>query len=168
MRLGWNESHVNAYNQRQGKYPAKKQRKPETKKVALKPIVLSPDAIVAADIPWLTPRAGEWQRMHFRARKRVMVAIAKVVWVSIKAGVRPNLPLNKSHVVITRYGSVEPDPDGLNFVKPILDALQVASKRHPYGIGVIVDDSSAHCSYVSKWVKASRSSGRVTIEVFNG
>ena len=166
MRLNWSEKQLSQYQNRQAKYPAKKQARKQTKAAVTAPLERS-DALVFVELPWLVPMSNEWSRMHFAARKRAMVQIAQAVFVGMPKD-RSVFPLDKARVRITRHSSVQPDPDALNFVKPALDALQVASKRHPYGIGVIVDDSADHLFYEVRWVRAQRSAGRTLIEVWQG
>ena len=95
--------------------------------------------------------------------RRLMQQIAAVVAIQCPSLV--NAMLSGATVTITRLSSVEPDPDAVQFVKPILDALQPASKRHPYGIGVIVDDSAKHITLRTAWKRCAPKAGGVRIEV---
>lgn len=111
----------------------------------------------------LTPSGNEWQRMHFRARKRVMESVADQIRAQI-----PNasgIPFRRAKVRIIRRTSVKPDKDGLyGSVKPILDALQVKSKRHPYGASVIENDDDSIELDVT-WEKAPPKHGSVVVIV---
>lgn len=94
--------------------------------------------MIDVTIPLRTPTLNEWQRMHFGKRKRVGKDIA---W-AIRAELRPSgEPMKRCRITIERTSTQAPDHDGLiGGLKPLLDALQPASKRHPYGLGLIEDD----------------------------
>lgn len=93
-------------------------------------------------IPLRTPTLNEWQRMHWGKRRRVGQAMAWALLAALGQD-RPQHPLQRCSVHVERTSTREPDPDSLIAgLKPLLDALQPASKRHPYGIGLIVDDDA--------------------------
>lgn len=117
-------------------------------------------------LPFLTPLANQWQRMHYRTRRRVMDQIAACLALQKPSLVNRMLP--KAHVKIVRRTAVSAasmDRDGLQFVKPILDALQPASKRHPYGIGAIANDTIECLTYEVIMERAPPGGGCVRIEV---
>lgn len=89
-----------------------------------------------------TPTLNDWQRMHWARRRRIGHAIAWEIKAQSAQWAHAGRPLTRCHVQIWRESTQEPDHDGLiGGLKPLLDALQPASKRHPYGLGLIVDDS---------------------------
>lgn len=93
-------------------------------------------------IPIRTPTLGVWQRMHWGRRRQIGRDIA---WALLAAYPHRGDPIRKCRIRIERTSTQEPDKDGLyGGVKPLLDALQPASKRHPYGIGLIYEDNAKH------------------------
>lgn len=112
----------------------------------------------------LTPMRNALDRMHFRAKRRLHDCLAAAFREQL-----PNAsgtPFDSAKVEIIRQSSAEPDPDGLvGCVKPILDAMQVASKRHPYGAYIIVDDSHEHVDLSVRWEKAPPRKGRMLVLV---
>lgn len=74
-------------------------------------------------------------------------------------------PLPRARVKITRFSSQEPDADAIGFVKPILDAMQPVSKRHPYGVGFITNDTRDTLDLSVLWQHAPAKTGHVLIEV---
>ena len=90
-----------------------------------------------------TPTLNIWQRMHWARRRRIGHAIAwEIKAQSVQWARRDWRPLSRCHVQVWRESTQQPDHDGLiGGLKPLLDALQPASKRHPYGLGLIADDS---------------------------
>jgi len=97
---------------------------------------------IVFDIAERSPLQNEWQRMHWRRRGRVCR-----VWATLLFAAHPKLPrtpIARCAITIERFSTQAPDRDGrYGGVKPILDALQPASRTHPYGLGFIVDDSDA-------------------------
>jgi hypothetical protein len=151
----WSEAQLAAVQQRRASPARREPRKP-----AATPVAVGPDEI---EIPWLTPTPNQWQRMHFRAKRRVLEQLAQLTAVT-----RPHLvhrALTRARITVTRYSSVAPDPDAVTFVKPILDMLQRPSKRHPYGIGAIVDDDSKTVELVTEWKPCPPKLGRVIVKV---
>jgi len=88
-----------------------------------------------------TPLLNEWQRMHWRERKRCMESLA---WRLAAARPPASGPVQSCVILIerrTRSGP-RPDWDGLyGALKPILDCLVMPTRRNPHGLGVIADDS---------------------------
>lgn len=94
--------------------------------------------MIDVTIPLRTPTLNEWQRMHWAKRKRVGQDIA---WAILAAHPLRKEPMKRCLITIERTSAQAPDHDGLiGGLKPLLDALQPASKRHPYGLGLIEDD----------------------------
>lgn len=92
-------------------------------------------------LPYQTPTLNEWQRTHFRQKKKIVEDMA---W-QFRAQWTPTKPIAKAFVVVERYCR-GPHPDWDNLVggiKPALDALVVSSKKNPMGIGLIQDDGPA-------------------------
>ena len=101
--------------------------------------------------------------MHFRSRRRMMQHIADALSMEFPKLVGKALDKPKVHIM--RCSSVRPDPDAEKFVKPILDAMQMSSKRHPYGVGILVDDSHDHIILTGAWEQAPPKQGYMRIEV---
>lgn len=83
-------------------------------------------------------------RMHWRARGNLAQSIAS----EISAQLPPfGAPFRRSVVTFSRFSMQECDKDGLyGGVKLYLDTLLPFSKRHPHGLGVILDDDPKHCA----------------------
>lgn len=96
-------------------------------------------------IPLTLPTRNVLDRMHWAERGR----LRKLISAEVFAAVHPHRnyaadPFDLCNVTITRYSPKEPDKDGLvGSVKGLLDVLQPVSARHPNGLGLIADDSSA-------------------------
>lgn len=75
-------------------------------------------------------------------------------------GLRPEKPLKRAHVRLTRFSSTCPDFDGLvSSFKCVLDALIDAK--------ILEDDSYDHIGAPEySWEKAPRGKGHVCVEVF--
>jgi hypothetical protein len=108
------------------------------------PMVLSKrdPIVIRLVIPEPTPLGNVWQRMHWAARRRLAARISWLVFMSSGCN-HMRTPLQRVRIEIDRYCSgAKPDRDGLyGGVKPLLDCLLVRSKRHPHGLGYIVDDN---------------------------
>jgi len=83
-------------------------------------------------------------RKHWAARKKYTAQIAWGIHFALPPSKRPPTPLTKVRIHVERHGAGKPDPDGLrSTIKPVLDVLQSRSRRHPYGLDVLVDDTEA-------------------------
>lgn len=97
-------------------------------------------------IPETLPTVNTLLRLHWRKRGRIQQRVASLAAAELrKLGAIPRTePLTRVAVRIKRYSSQSPDPDAItSTAKLLLDCLQPASKRHPYGLGLIEDDSHA-------------------------
>lgn len=87
------------------------------------------------------PLQNEWQRWHWRQRSRYIRDLAWLIRQNKRTWGEPSL----SRVVVrvlrrSMWRSIAPDRDAV-VVKPLLDVMQPRSNRHPYGLGIILDDS---------------------------
>jgi len=78
-------------------------------------------------------------------QRKELNKLAKEVWGAIlekgqRLGGHP--PFARAKIRIVRYSLGEPDPEGVS-AKFLLDVLQPQSGRHPYGLGIIADDTAA-------------------------
>lgn len=121
--------------------------------------------MIYAEIPIRTPTLNVWQRMHWAKRGRLGRQVATEIWAAL-GGKLPERPLKKCRIRIERVSTQEPDADGLHASsKVLLDALQPPSKRHPYGLGIIVDDNSECVTSLEvKHVAGKASKTRIWIE----
>ena len=108
------------------------------------------------------PLLNRWERMHWRAKSKHKQELAREIW-ALTAG-QVAAPLERAEVLVWRHSIREPDHDGL-IVKSLLDALQPASKRHPYGIGIIAGDDSEHVTCKIQHVTAKRRAEQCTVVV---
>lgn len=114
-------------------------------------------------IPMRVPTFNQLLRMHFRARAKTL---NKIAWLVREQATPPATPIKKCTIVIERESPREPDPDGLPAsAKGLLDVLQPCSKRHPLGLGFIVNDNS-QC-IVSLQVRHVQGKGEFTRVVIN-
>lgn len=161
MVARWTEQQLAAHLRQRERKPAKKeQRKLPVPLAFPRPAQMGTYVV---ELPFLTPTPNQWQRMHFTARKRTMQQISACIAMQCPALV--GLHLDKASIRITRFSSQEPDADAKSFCKPILDALQPTSKRHPYGMGAIIDDASENVELDPCWVRFGVKRGGVRIEV---
>ena len=119
--------------------------------------------LVVIEIPMRMPTLNEWQRLHWAKRRRLGKLIASAINQSRLA---PPAPIARCVITVERTSTQEPDKDGLyGGLKPLLDALQPASKRHPYGLGFIEDDGH-RClvDLIARHVQGSAKRTRITIE----
>lgn len=94
------------------------------------------------EIPLRVPLLNQLLRMHWAKRRKWSRDIAWAIRAALPANQYPASPLKKCRIHIERESTREPDEDGLyGSAKPVLDALQPPSKRHPLGLGIIADDS---------------------------
>lgn len=111
--------------------------------------------MIDVTIPLRTPTLNEWQRMHWARRKRVGQEIA---WAILAEHPQRRDPMKRCTVHVERTSTQAPDHDGLiGGLKPLLDALQPASKRHPYGLGLIADDGPKCITVLSAMHVAGKS-----------
>lgn len=118
-------------------------------------------------IPVLLPTGNQLRRTyrHYWKYRKLVISIAEEIWVATR-GMMPPEPYQDAAVRVERHSSREPDIDNLYAsVKPVLDALQPLSKRHPYGLGIIVDDSPRHISLDVIHVKAKKGGGKTVVEI---
>jgi hypothetical protein len=122
-------------------------------------------AILSVSIPITTPTPNELIRMHWRVRQRLQRKVADALgWALKEAGWRPGVPLARAAVRLARFSPMEPDPDALpGTAKLVLDALQPPSRRHPYGLGVIAEDTNA--AVVPSVVHVGRRLQRTDVEI---
>ncbi|PXV60679.1 hypothetical protein SAMN04487785_102407 [Dyella jiangningensis] len=110
-----------------------------------------------------TPTMNVWQRLHWSQRQKLGREFATLIALACQR--RPATPLAKCTITIERYSPKNPDRDGrYGGVKPVLDALQPLSKRHPYGLGFIEDDNDDCVTDLKVLhVKSSLKRTRITI-----
>lgn len=88
------------------------------------------------------------ERRHWSVRRNFTNNLARMVWATLfnsphRAALR-YAPMRRCRIRVDRCSAGRPDPDAIKgCAKPLLDVLQPRSKRHPYGLGVIADDSDA-------------------------
>lgn len=118
---------------------------------------------VVIEIPMRTPTLNEWQRLHWSKRRKLGKLIASAI---NEARLPPPTPIARCVITVERTSTQEPDKDGLyGGLKPLLDALQPASTRHPYGLGFIADDGH-RCliDLIARHVPGRAERTRITIE----
>lgn len=97
-----------------------------------------------------------WQRMHWATRREYSIALAWEVRAAIGAQM-PRAPFERARLVVRRMSLQEPDTDGLyGGLKPLIDSLIVPSRRHPFGIGVIVDDCASRLTLDARHVQVGK------------
>lgn len=121
----------------------------------------------------LVPMRNAYDRMHFRAKRRLMQELGDTMRNQIPLA--SGIPFARAKVEVVRFTSVQPDKDGLwGSVKPILDAMQVprvdTGKRgtrrlHPYGAYIIENDNEECIELDVRWEKAAPKHGKVVVYV---
>lgn len=121
---------------------------------------------VSFTIAGLTPSPNTLMRTHWAKRSKMTRELAWKIREAIAGGL-PEAPFATSRVSVWRH-SIQPlDADALcASAKLLMDAMQPASKRHPYGLGIIADDRADVCELNVRWVKAKRRvDQRMVVEV---
>lgn len=97
--------------------------------------------------------SNHWRYTHAE-RKKWRNAVCQIAKVR-----RPDEPLLKAKLCLTRYSSVSPDPDGLvSGFKSVIDGLVDA--------GVLVNDKVVNIGMPEyRWEKVSPRSGKIRIQV---
>lgn len=97
-------------------------------------------------------RKGSWKATWSHAKKWK-------AWVGVRClGKKPAEPLQQAALHLTRYSSVEPDPDNLAAsFKPVIDGLREA--------GIIENDRSANVALKFSWRKVPPNMGMIRVEV---
>lgn len=89
------------------------------------------------------PLLNQWQRMHWRERKRFQKALSWEIGMIIPRGCR-KVPMERCLILVERFSNPPlPDADGLGAsVKPLLDCLVMPHEKiNPHGLGVIRNDN---------------------------
>src|SRR5882762_6843579 len=124
-------------------------------------------AVVEFVIPRLLPTMNWYLRAHWAVRRKVARTIAWEILAAL-GGRRPAELIDPALVTVERICVRAPDDDNLTAgCKILLDALCPLSATHPYGLGIIRDDSPAHCTLVTFATlvgQLSRTATRVRIE----
>lgn len=158
--IRWSEKQYQDFIRKQQEPPQREERKARG---SGKPVT-KPDKRTLVFELELTPMRNALDRMHYRAKRRLMGRLAEAFRLQLPTA--SGTPFASAKVEIVRHSSQEPDRDGLfGSVKPILDALQVASKRHPYGAYIIENDDPDTIDLTVRWEKASPRKGKVTVLV---
>ncbi|MBP8176828.1 MAG: hypothetical protein KAX77_03595 [Xanthomonadales bacterium] len=102
------------------------------------------------------------ERRHWSVRRNFTMNLARMVWATLfnsphRAALQRDA-IKRCRILIERHSAGRPDPDAIKgCAKPLLDVLQPRSKRHPYGLGVIADDSDAVIEHLDvRHVQAKR------------
>lgn len=153
----------------------RKQQQPapvEPRKAGKPPANKPPKGTLVFHLP-LTPMRNGLDRMHFRAKRRLMQELGDTMRQQLP--IASGIPFAHARVEIVRHSAVEPDPDGLaGSVKPILDAMQVprtdtgkrgTRKLHPYGAYIIENDNSDCIDLFVRWEKCPPKHGKVMVYV---
>lgn len=113
---------------------------------------------ITLNIPLTLPTLNVWQRWQWFKRRDYERELAKhIAHHPIKE------PFQKAHIAVTRTAPGPlPDPDNL-ILKPLLDVLQINSKRHPHGVGIIADDTRDHVVISPVVAKSGKGFTRVVI-----
>ncbi len=114
-------------------------------------------AAMRLEFHYLPPMNTAHTRRHWSVAHREARRAKDHVWAAIHRE-KPQKPLERAHVVCTRFSSRQPDHENLAMsFKAWIDALV----HH----GVIVDDDPGHLTREYRWIKAKRGEGRICMEV---
>ena len=110
-----------------------------------------------------TPLLNRTIGLHWAKRRQRNRAMAWEVKIALK-GQQPASPFQRTRVTVERRSIGVPDADGLiGGLKGLLDSLLPMSKTHPYGLGLIQDDSPAHLDLVPRGVRVAHRVEECTI-----
>lgn len=122
---------------------------------------------IAFVLPFALTSLNVRQRTHWtelsRERKRLIMEIMVAI-----GGPRyfPRPPFARARVTVVRSSAGQLDPDSLAAcTKPLLDALCLASNRHPGSLGLIEDDNPRQCELVVRQTAAPRGAGATSVLV---
>jgi Holliday junction resolvase RusA-like endonuclease len=95
---------------------------------------------------------GHWRKSWTKTKKwKDWTALAF-------AQIKPRAPLHQARLLLTRYSSVQPDPDNLvASFKAVIDGLRQG--------GVIANDRAENVRVETKWQKAPSRMGKISIYV---
>jgi hypothetical protein len=157
--IRWTEAQLRDHLRRQQEPAPREDRKASGKP---RPLKCGPRTLTY-ELPSV-PMRNAYDRMHFRAKRRLKDQLAALF--CRQTPLASGIPFDRATVEIVRYSSVEPDPDNLHgFVKPILDAMQISSERHPYGASIITNDNREAIDLKVRWEKAPPRKGKVVVLV---
>lgn len=117
------------------------------------------------ELPMRTLLANVWNSLHWTKKMAHTRELAALMSNAIPWKDRPKVPWDAWSILIERESSKEPDPIAiLSGAKPVFDILQPKSKRHPYGLAIVRDDTRACLiDYDEKHIQGPRKWTRVTI-----
>jgi Holliday junction resolvase RusA-like endonuclease len=120
---------------------------------------------ISFTLPRILPLLNVQLRQHWAKRQRNQKKLAWEVKAAI--GTLPWAPFARARVTVERCSVGVPDTDNLvASCKALMDVLCVYSKRHPFGLGIIADDSPGVCELIVRAVKvARRKEQRTTVTV---
>ena len=121
---------------------------------------------IAFTLPLLLPLPNRRRGTHWAVLSKERKHLAAEIWAALAGRVPPS-PLPRARVTIWRHSVQEPDTDNLYAsCKGVLDAIQPATDRRTYGLGIIVDDKPSVCELRALWVKERhRTDQRTVVEV---
>jgi hypothetical protein len=109
-----------------------------------------------------TMTLNEARALHFHAYRRHQIKLAWEISLAT-VGNRPAEPLRKAILTVNRHSVGTPDHDGLvGGLKSFIDCLLPLSKRHPRGLGFILDDAPSCMTLVAKSIRVLRLSEQLT------
>lgn len=110
------------------------------------------------DIPGLPETINQILAMNLRARMRQKKIWKNMVWM-LTAGKRPETPLKRARLTLTRHSTMRPDPDGLtSSFKHIIDGLVIAR--------VLENDCYENIDFPDyRWAHAPAGKGHCTVIV---
>jgi Holliday junction resolvase RusA-like endonuclease len=111
------------------------------------------------EIPTL-PAMTNAKQKHWRIVRKEETMMKTLVAFSVPMDQRPTCPLKQAALVLTRFSSKAPDPDGLvSGFKNVIDGL--------VEIGVLEDDSYEHIGMPHyRWEKVKKGEGKIRVQVF--
>lgn len=113
--------------------------------------------IIEFEIPDLPKTINALGRAHWAVKAQEAAKWKALVHLSVCA-YKPEKPLEKARITLTRYSSGKPDFDGLvSSFKHVLDGLIEA--------GVIIDDSMDNVTTEYAWERAQPKKGKIHIRV---
>ena len=110
------------------------------------------------EVPGLPETTNQILAMSLRARMRQKKEWKNIVWM-LTAGKRPDAPLKRARLTLTRHSTTRPDPDGLtSSFKHIIDGLVIAK--------ILENDKHENIGFPTyEWSHAAAGKGHCTVIV---
>jgi hypothetical protein len=121
--------------------------------------------VVAFTLPFALPSLNQTLRTHWAKRGRQRDKLAWEIMAQLGGPAHfPRPMFERCRVTVTRHGTKLLDHDNLaGSCKLLVDSLCAPSKRHPMGLGIIVDDTPERCELIAKQDKRTNAPATIVL-----